>query len=154
MEGVLENTLRLIGTISRALDSIANVEFKELNLARGQYLYLVRIMEHPGIIQERLSELIAVDRTTSNRAVKKLIEQGLVSKQSDPINQKIKHLFVTPVGEQHANVILKENAYSTKASLAGLSNDEIKTLNALLKKMDQNVSQDWLAVKKGISRNY
>jgi len=37
------NILREIGIIARALDSIANIEFRDLNLARGQYLYLVRI---------------------------------------------------------------------------------------------------------------
>ena len=35
--------LREIGMIARALDSISNIEFKELELAKGQYLYLVRI---------------------------------------------------------------------------------------------------------------
>lgn len=48
-----EDILRQIGSISRALDSIANIEFKDLRLNRGQYLYLVRIFEHPGIISDR-----------------------------------------------------------------------------------------------------
>ena len=43
--------LREIGIIARALDSIANIEFRDLELARGQYLYLVRIGEQPGIIR-------------------------------------------------------------------------------------------------------
>ena len=34
--------LREIGIIARALDSIANIEFRDLDLARGKYLYLVR----------------------------------------------------------------------------------------------------------------
>ena len=42
--------LREIGIIARALDSIANIEFRDIDLARGQYLYLVRIKENPGII--------------------------------------------------------------------------------------------------------
>ena len=45
--------LRDLGKIARALDSIANIEFKEFSLTRGQYLYLVRIYENPGIIQEK-----------------------------------------------------------------------------------------------------
>ncbi|SLC86760.1 Uncharacterised protein [Mycobacteroides abscessus subsp. abscessus] len=55
--------LRDIGVIARALDSIANIEFKEYDLTRGQYLYLVRIVENPGIIQEKMAEMIKVDRT-------------------------------------------------------------------------------------------
>ena len=56
--------LREIGIIARALDSIANIEFRDIDLARGQYLYLVRIAENPGIIQEELSDLLKVDRST------------------------------------------------------------------------------------------
>ena len=40
--------LREIGMIARALDSIANIEFKEFDLTRGQYLYLIRICENPA----------------------------------------------------------------------------------------------------------
>lgn len=58
--------------IARALDSISNIEFKEFDLTKGQYLYVVRICEQPGIIQEKLADLIKVDRTTAARAIAKL----------------------------------------------------------------------------------
>ncbi|HWL27143.1 MAG TPA: MarR family transcriptional regulator, partial [Ureibacillus sp.] len=51
----MQEILREIGMIARALDSISNIEFKELDLTKGQYLYLVRIYENPGIIQEKLA---------------------------------------------------------------------------------------------------
>jgi DNA-binding MarR family transcriptional regulator len=69
--------LREIGMIARALDSISNIEFKELSLTRGQYLYLVRVCENPGIIQEKIAELIKVDRTTAARAIKRLENKAL-----------------------------------------------------------------------------
>lgn len=87
--------LREVGMIERALDSMSNIEFKQIGLARGQYLYVVRIYEHPGIISEQLSNLIKVDRTTIARAVKKLEQKGFIEWRSDPQNKKIKHLFVT-----------------------------------------------------------
>lgn len=60
-----KEVLREIGMIARCLDSISNVEFQHLNLSRGQYLYLYRICENPGIIPNQLAELIKVDRTTA-----------------------------------------------------------------------------------------
>lgn len=86
--------------IARALDSISNIEFKELNLTKGQYLYLIRIYENPGIIQEKLSEMIKVDRTTAARAVQKLEVQGFIEKKDDESNKKINRLFTTEKGEQ------------------------------------------------------
>ncbi len=44
----MKEILREIGMIARALDSISNIEFKEYELTKGQYLYLVRICESPG----------------------------------------------------------------------------------------------------------
>ena len=41
----MKEILREIGMIARALDSISNIEFKEYELTKGQYLYLVRICE-------------------------------------------------------------------------------------------------------------
>ena len=87
----MNDILREIGSISRMLDAIANIEFKELKLNKGQYIYLVRIFENEGIIPERLAEVIKVDRTTLSRAVRKLEENGFILKESDPFNKKIKH---------------------------------------------------------------
>ncbi len=84
----MNDILREIGMIARALDSISNIEFKDLDLTRGQYLYLVRIYENPGIIQEKLAEMIKVDRTTAARAIKKLEIQGFIQKQPDEQNKK------------------------------------------------------------------
>lgn len=54
----MKDILRDIGVIARALDSISNIEFKELNLAKGQFIYLVRICENQGIIQEKLVDIL------------------------------------------------------------------------------------------------
>lgn len=146
--------LREIGMIARALDSISNVEFKEFNLTKGQYLYLVRIVEQPDIIQEALSELIMVDRTTVSRAVKKLIADGLVEKQDNPGNLKIKHIRATEKGRAIYQVIKRENDYSEAVALQGFSDAEVQQLNAMLTRMRENVAADWNAVKKGQHRNY
>ncbi len=86
----MKEILREIGMIARALDSISNIEFKELELTKGQYLYLVRICENPGIIQEKLAEMIKVDRTTVARAIKQLEVHGFIEKKDDEHNKKNK----------------------------------------------------------------
>src|SRR5690606_27231038 len=95
----MKEILREIGMIARALDSISNIEFKEHHLTKGQYLYLVRICENPGIIQEKLAEMIMVDRTTTARAIQKLEMQGFIEKRDDRQNRKIKKLYPTEKGK-------------------------------------------------------
>ncbi|KRN32759.1 MarR family winged helix-turn-helix transcriptional regulator [Lactobacillus selangorensis] len=149
-----EDVLRQIGTIARSLDSISNVEFKQIDLAKGQYLYLVRIAEHPGIIQERLSELLCVDKTTATRALQKLVQNDLIRKEADPTNKKIRHLYVTDKGRQLYPLIKRENDFSTQIALNGLSEPERAELSRLLAQVSQNVAANWLSVKKGRQRHY
>ncbi|MFJ7639962.1 MarR family winged helix-turn-helix transcriptional regulator [Peribacillus sp. NPDC097225] len=150
----MKEVLREIGMVARALDSISNIEFKEYDLTKGQYLYLVRICENPGIIQERLAEMIKVDRTTAARAIKKLEIQGFIEKREDTHNQKIKKLFPTVKGESVYPFIRSEHEYSNKVALAGLSEEEGETLFRLLQKVRKNIEIDWEYVKKGNKRNY
>ena len=148
------SVLREIGIIARALDSIANIEFRDIDLARGQYLYLVRIAENPGIIQEELSELLKVDRSTVARSVKKLEAKGLVQQKAAKDNKKNKEWFVTEKGETLYPFILSENDYSEETSLQGFSQAEVQALEKMLVRVRENITGDWEAVKKGQKRNY
>ncbi|MFS0560727.1 MarR family transcriptional regulator [Terribacillus sp. 179-K 1B1 HS] len=150
----MKEILREIGMIARALDSISNIEFKEFDLAKGQYLYLVRIVENPGIIQEKLAEMIKVDRTTAARAIKKLEINGFIEKRDDKHNQKIKKLFPTEKGKEVYHSIIKENDHSNMVALAGFSESEIETIYHLLQRVRKNVEIDWEYVKKGNTRDY
>jgi DNA-binding MarR family transcriptional regulator len=153
-ELIMKEILREIGMIARALDSISNIEFKEYDLTKGQYLYLVRICENPGIIQEKLAEMIKVDRTTAARAIKKLEINGFIEKKEDKHNKKIKKLFPTEKGKNVYPFIKRENDYSNIVALEGFSEREIESIFNLLQRVRKNIEKDWEFVKKGNKRNY
>ncbi|MBY0099728.1 MarR family winged helix-turn-helix transcriptional regulator [Mesobacillus maritimus] len=146
--------LREIGMIARALDSISNIEFKEYDLTKGQYLYLVRICEHPGIIQEKVAELIKVDRTTASRAIRKLESNGFIEKKDDDHNRKIKKLFPTEKGKKVYPFIIKEHEYSNRVALAGFTENEQEIIQTLLQRVRNNIEKDWESIKKGHKRSY
>ncbi|CDQ20160.1 DNA-binding transcriptional regulator, MarR family [Halobacillus karajensis] len=150
----MKEILREIGMIARALDSISNIEFKEYDLTRGQYLYLVRIYENPGIIQEKVAEMIKVDRTTAARSIKKLEMNGFIEKKEDEHNKKIKKLFPTEKGKMIYPFIKRENDYSNSVALEGFSEKEMETIFHLLQKVRKNIEKDWEFVKKGNKRRY
>jgi DNA-binding MarR family transcriptional regulator len=150
----MKDILREIGMIARALDSISNIEFKEYELTKGQYLYLVRICENPGIIQEKLSEMIKVDRTTVARAIKKLEHNGFIDRQEDQHNKKIKKLYPTEKGKKVYPFIKRENDYSNTVALEGFSESEIEIIFSLLQRVRGNIEKDWEFVKKGNKRSY
>lgn len=146
--------LREIGMIARALDGISNIEFKTLSLTKGQYLYLVRIGENPGIIQEKVADMLKVDRTTAARAIQKLVDNNFVEKRVDEKNKKIKKLYVTEKGEAIWPYIARENRYSNVVALKGFSTKEAEALHKALEKVRKNIEVDWELVKKGQKRQY
>lgn len=150
----MKEILREIGMIARALDSISNIEFKDYELTKGQYLYLVRIVENPGIIQEKVAEMIKVDRTTAARAIQKLEAQGLIEKRDDETNKKIKMLFATEKGEGIYPFLNREEVYSNAAALSGFTSEEIENIHSLLQRVRQNIEVEWNEVKKGNRREY
>lgn len=146
--------LREIGMIARCLDSISNVEFQQFNLSRGQYLYLYRICENPGIIPNQLAELLKVDRTTAARAISKLESDGFIVKKSALGNKKNKVLYPTEAGLEAWEFIRREGVHSDQVTLHGMSEEEIHTAIRLLRKMRHNIEVDWKFVKKGGRRSY
>ena len=140
--------------IARALDSISNIEFKDYDLTKGQYLYLVRICENPGIIMEKLIDLIKVDRATAARAIKKLEKKGFIEKKFDEHNKKNKKLFPTGSGKNIYSFIIRENEYSNNIALKNFSEKETELLTDLLQRMRKNIDNDWKYVKKGNKRSY
>ena len=146
--------LRSIGVIARSLDSISNIEFKQYDLTKGQYLYLARIYEHPGIIQEKVAEMIKVDRTTAARAIKKLESNGFIIRKQSPDNKKEKKLYVTKKGEETYPILSREENYSNEVALKGLSDSQKKQVFELLEVVEKNISENWEYVKKGNKRVY
>lgn len=150
----MKEILREIGMIARSLDSISNIEFKELDLTKGQYLYVVRICENPGIIHSQLLEMIKVDKSTATRALQKLEANGFIEKKDDLHNKKIKKLFPTEKANAVYPFIKRENAYSDEVALHGFTKDETELAFGLLQRIRKNVEKDWEYVKKGNKRDY
>jgi DNA-binding MarR family transcriptional regulator len=114
----------------------------------------VRICENPGIIQEKVAEMIKVDRTTAARAIRKLEMNGFIEKKDDQHNKKIKKLFPTEKGKNVYPFIKRENDYSNAVALEGFSEREVETILDHLQKVRKNIEKDWEFVKKGNKRNY
>lgn len=130
------------------------MEFKDIHLNKDQYLYLTRIYENPGIINDSLAELVKQDRTTVSKSIGKLEKEKLIRKEVDPENKKIRRLYTTEKAEELYDYLKREEVYSEKAALKGLSSEERELLFIVLEKVSKNVDDEWHFVKNGNKRNY
>ena len=147
----LRQITRCMLDITRCLDTIREGQFQKYGLTRGQHSFLTRIHENPGINQENLSFLLKVDRSTTAKALKKLIEKGYVQKVHPQNNKRSWILFITDEGailnekmEAAVNVPLQQ-------LYQGLSDREIARLYKAMQLMDSNIVQAYLDYKNSSS---
>jgi len=150
----MKEILREIGMIYRCFESMANLEFKDYNLNKNQYTYLVRINEHPGIILQEICDMIKVDRSTASRAVKKIESMGYIHKVDTHGTGKKVELHPTEKGKALYQVLLAEEEHSIALATSNLNEVEQETLYQLLKKVRYNVEPEWEAVKRGVKRPF
>lgn len=128
--------------IFRQMGSISRRATKEMNQAASQYqlennlfLYLIRIVEHEGLTQSDLADLIQVDKTTLSRALTKLDRRGYIDKVADAKNKNYKQLYPTQKARDNYQVLAALEQKYIKDRLSALSASELKQLKQLLAKI-------------------
>lgn len=141
--------LRKIGTLSRAIHSTSDMKYRKLSLQKGQFIFLTRICENQGINFIDLSKILTVDKSTTTKAVKKLIEAGYISKEQDEKDKREYKLYPTKKALEVYELIITEENRNIDICMEGLTKKEREIVENLLEKMSENAAKDWLKVKGG-----
>lgn len=149
MAALLNELLRDVGALARSVHSISDIRFRGLSLQKGQFIFLTRICEYPGINLVDLSELLRVDKTTTTKAVQKLCREGYAQKQRDPLDQRMWRLVPLPRALKTYPQIIGEENRNIECCMAGFSAEEQAEALRLLARMRQNIEARWKMVKKG-----
>lgn len=140
--------LRYAGSLSRAINSISDIKYKEFNLQKGQYLFITRICENPGINLIDLSNMLKVDKTTTTKAVNKLIEINYINKEQDENYRRGYKLTPTEKALEIYNKIMEEEAKQMEISFSGFSEEEKQVATDLMEKMSKNIENYWFEIKR------
>jgi len=89
----------LISIIHRTRMMYLNKRMKSLNVTASQSLYLLGLYKREGQTQEDLATHFFIDKGTVARGVKKLEDNGLICRKTDPENRRRYLLYITPDGK-------------------------------------------------------
>ncbi|MEN6386454.1 MAG: MarR family transcriptional regulator [Phycisphaerales bacterium] len=151
----MENeVLREVGSLARCIQSISDIKYREINLKRGQFVFLTRICENPGINLIELSNILKVDKATSTKVVQKLMKENYVLKERNDEDKRGWHLFPCGKAQEIYQYIIQEENRNIEICFTGLSIEERDTVYRLLKRMSENIEHDWKELKnyKGESK--
>ncbi|WP_195986414.1 MarR family winged helix-turn-helix transcriptional regulator [Clostridium sp. D53t1_180928_C8] len=130
---------RYISLIHRQANVFFSKEFNKYGFGCGQYMFLIHLYKNDGISQEKLSELVNIDKGTTAKAIKKLEELNFIIRIKDTNDKRVNRIFLT---EKALNI--KDDFFSVltnweKSLTNNLTEDEIKSGLEILNKLSNNV---------------
>lgn len=146
--------LREIGKIYRALNSFSDFLMKSIDLEKGQYQFLIRVKENAGINQQDLSSLLLLDKTTTAKAINKLVKKGYILKKVEKTDKRNFNLYLTNKGKETCIFLEKEEQFATKISLDKLNSEQQTLLLQQLTEISENVSHLYSEIKYDKKEEY
>lgn len=119
-----------------------------MNLQKGQFIFLTRICEKPGINQIDLSNLLKVDKTTTTKVIQKLIDVGYISKKRDAVDKRMWRLYSEEKGLEIYKFLIQDENRNIGICFNNFTKEEKKLASQLVKKMRENIENEWKLTKK------
>ena len=89
---------RWFGSLYRKTQTYMKESFKTLGLGFSDSIVLVTVCIHEGISQDEISSRLAIDKAVTAKSVKNLESKGLITREVNSANQRIKKVFPTSAG--------------------------------------------------------
>ena len=137
------NVGHLCHRTSRAITNDLNKRFSEaaLGVTAEQWRVLTALWEHDGLTQNELSRAIAQEKTGVSRLVDGLERRGLVVRNSDPRDQRIKRINLSGKAEEQRPRLESLAQETLDKARSGISRDDLETCMSVLQKMQENMAE-------------
>jgi DNA-binding MarR family transcriptional regulator len=130
---------RLTALTGHANRRLVRVLARRFGLAFSEWRVMAAVGESPGIAANMVCRMTGMDKVRVSRAVSRLTENGTLRRGTDPKDRRRSQLYLTQDGIRvHDEIVPIVDAYQD-ALLAGLSPDELMTLDRILGKLEQRV---------------
>jgi DNA-binding MarR family transcriptional regulator len=139
MAWTLDDAYRGPGHLIRRLQQIAVAifmdEFKQFDITPVQYMALVAVRDRPGLEQQAIADLIAIDRSSAGRVFQFLGDRGLVERITPKNNRRTKQAFITAAGTKLLNASTKPIRRAEHRIMKVLNSQEQQQFMRLLIKL-------------------
>lgn len=129
---------RWIAALYRSRKGYVNKRLEPYGIGGGQFIYLMALYWKDGSSQEKISDHLKIDKTTTAKALKKLETSGFVIRETDPRDKRTYRIFLTPKARDSMPVIFDiVNQWENKVT-KNIPEEESRMLESILNKMVVN----------------
>jgi DNA-binding MarR family transcriptional regulator len=116
--------LNYCGAIYRKSQLFIKAALSDRNMNFSDAMVLIHVCANAGTIQDDIAINLSMDKSVVARSIKVLVSSGLVTRQEDPSNQRVKKVYATESAEEFTLFWNKIIAKWNKTILASLTQEE------------------------------
>ncbi|TGE35121.1 MarR family transcriptional regulator [Desulfosporosinus fructosivorans] len=128
-----------ISLIYRYSQIFMDQNLSNYNLGSGQYVFLLNLLQNKGVNQEKLSNILMINKATTARAIKKLEKEGYVVRNTSNEDKRSYELYPTEKAEAIEAVLMKLLDTWNGILLKDFSDEEKDQLFILIEKVGNNL---------------
>jgi len=118
----------LIHDSARLLRKRFEAKGSAYGLSAAQWRLLVRLVKDEGVAQARLAELLEIEPISVSRLLDRMEEGGWIERRQDPADRRVRIIFPTDKSRETFAAIKAVAGEVYDLALAGLTEDEKRTL--------------------------
>ncbi len=126
---------KYISQIYRKGRAFMSKSLTEYDMGFGQMMFLLQLYKQDGISQEELSEMLNIDKGTTARAVKKLEEEGFLTREKDEFDKRAYKIYLTDKSKEKEDDVCNVLQEWENILTENITEEEKDTLINILKKI-------------------
>lgn len=133
----------LIHDVSRMRRTFFDQALRPLGITRSQWWALGNISRHAeeGMIQTELARILDVGKVSVGGLIDRLEATGLVYRQADKVDRRVKRIFITPKGYEILDHIGKVGDRLDSILCADIDNAELEIATDVIRRIKANVRE-------------
>lgn len=136
----VEHTLGwLFHDIHRLLGKSFEGRIEGMGLTRSQWRVLIALKRQDGLTQTELADMVEMEKAPMGKLLDKLDRKGWVTRRDDPDDRRARRVYCTAKIERHLTGIAEAARAMFAEALAGMREDEVKSLIDRLQRMKRNL---------------
>lgn len=130
-----------LNDVARMLRTYADHKAAQFGITRAQWVVLARLDRSEGLKQSELAEMLELQPISLTRLLDKLCDSGLIERRADPIDRRVKRLFLTPAAHPLLEKLGELGEGLMATALAGVDRSSVERMVAQLELVKENLRQ-------------
>lgn len=124
------NVSRWVAVLYRRSQLFVVEACQKMGLTFSEYVMLMRVFDYEGAKQDELAAMLYLDKAVVTRTVNLLQEKGLIYRQQDEFDRRVKHIYLTEYGKAQHEYLRNVLQKWVDHLVEGMDADEVKSLFA------------------------